>query len=224
MARARLIRFFGQQGGQYMTLYPVDGARPELTLFGDLRGATGIVPSTGASTDLADLADLASRVDIRPAEPTTVLTCDGPIEVKPRQILFSGPVQVRSFDAQGNPDPTGLSLDSRSMVIDRTPAGTIAGIQADGDIEFGWAGVRGTCDVLAIDVVQTTLQVRGTTRPAVVQLPGEALTVRLLNYNYRTRMATAWKARFKRRPPATTATAAAAAPEVSEATSATTAK
>jgi hypothetical protein len=186
VARSDLIRFFLREGEQFLTLDRTGKRKPSVEWIGDLRSTS----SGGAP--------------VKPNEPqpTTLLTCEGPIVVGPKKILCQGAVRARGYDVHGEPDPNGLSLDTKNMVIDRTSQGLVDKIRADTDVVFQWSGTRGTCDSLTIDLTGETMRAKGSTKPALIQLPNAKLTAQQVNYNYRTKMSACWRGNFKQLPTA----------------------
>lgn len=182
VARSDRIRFFVRKGEQFLTLERIGDRKPSIEWVGDLRAQPAAARATASSVP----------------QPTTRLTCEGPIRVEPTRILYGGAVRARSYDARGQLDPTGLSLDTKKLVIDRTADGLLDKIRADQDVVFQWSGTQGTCDSLTLDITNLTMKAKGrTNKPAVIQLPNSVLTVDEVHYDYRTKMSAVWLAGIK---------------------------
>ncbi|MCA8956751.1 MAG: hypothetical protein KDC87_11810, partial [Planctomycetes bacterium] len=170
-AAATTIRCFLRAEQQYLVLVDSPRFQPQLILDGSLGG---------------------HQSDVR-----TVMTCAGDIEVLPRRIAYHGPVQVRTVDHNGGEQRDGTRFDAAQLEMRRGPDGQVNYIACRDRVRFRWGEVHGTCDELVLDAQHTRLMARGVDKPAVIQLPDRQITVRQVNYNYRTRMAQCWQGSAK---------------------------
>ena len=84
--------------------------------------------------------------------------CRGNIEVRPKEILFGGPVVADALTANEAPDPEGLHIDARELHMVRTK-GDITKVTGR-DVQLDWPQVQARSAELELDLTATRLTAR----------------------------------------------------------------
>ena len=112
--------------------------------------------------------------------------CRGDIHVEPVAVRFTGPVEASGLLPDGEPDPQGLRIDARRLLMKRQQAtGDVATVEGD-DVLVDWTRLGAAAARVELDLLRETC-VASDPKAAVVTTPdGRELRSPRISVNYLT--------------------------------------
>ena len=110
--------------------------------------------------------------------------CRGDIHVEPRAVRFSGPVEAFSLRPDGQPDPEGLHIDARELIMQRQEStGRVSVIEGD-DVVVDWTRIDARAASVELDLLRETC-VASDPKAATISTPdGRELRSPRISVNY----------------------------------------